>query len=166
MKFTCEMFHPNIYKDGAVCISILHSPGNNPNQCEDASERWSPVQSVEKILISVMSMLAGLNNESSANIDASNIWRGNRKEYIAKLARAFKDRMNFRKHPELSRLSTASVAFSTFLTLNPGFSQKSLIFLKTPELSRRSTAFAVSPFATFPMNFLAFLHFCNIFISS
>lgn len=52
--------------------------------------------------------------------------------------------MNFRKHPELSRLSTASVAFSTFLTLNPGFSQKSLIFLKTPELSRCSTAFAVS----------------------
>eukprot|EP00729_Bicosta_minor_P026314 gene26314-21323_t len=26
MKFTCPMFHPNIYADGTVCISILHAP--------------------------------------------------------------------------------------------------------------------------------------------
>jgi ubiquitin-protein ligase len=26
MKFTCPMFHPNIYDDGSVCISILHPP--------------------------------------------------------------------------------------------------------------------------------------------
>jgi ubiquitin-conjugating enzyme E2 G2 len=81
MKFTCEIFHPNVYKDGSVCISILHSPGDDPNQYEDASERWSPVQSVEKILISVMSMLAEPNDESGANIDASKIWREDRKEY-------------------------------------------------------------------------------------
>jgi len=81
MKFTCEMFHPNVYKDGTVCISILHSPGDDPNQYEDASERWSPIQSVEKILISVMSMLAEPNDESGANIDASKIWRDDRKEY-------------------------------------------------------------------------------------
>ncbi|KAG0643042.1 ubiquitin-conjugating enzyme/RWD-like protein [Tuber brumale] len=81
MKFTCEIFHPNVYKDGTVCISILHSPGDDPNQYEDASERWSPIQSVEKILISVMSMLAEPNDESGANIDASKIWRDDRKEY-------------------------------------------------------------------------------------
>jgi len=81
MKFTCDMFHPNVYKDGTVCISILHSPGDDPNQYEDASERWSPIQSVEKILISVMSMLAEPNDESGANIDASKIWRDNKNEY-------------------------------------------------------------------------------------
>lgn len=75
------MFHPNIYKDGTVCISILHSPGDDPNQYEDASERWSPIQSVEKILISVMSMLAEPNDESGANIDASKVWRDNRADY-------------------------------------------------------------------------------------
>src|SRR5690606_12146121 len=63
MKFTCEMFHPNIYKDGTVCISILHPPGDDPNMYESASERWSPVQSVEKILLSVMSVLAEPNDE-------------------------------------------------------------------------------------------------------
>jgi ubiquitin-protein ligase len=60
-----------VYKDGTVCISILHPPGDDPNHYESSSERWSPVQSVEKILLSVMSMLAEPNDESGANIDAS-----------------------------------------------------------------------------------------------
>lgn len=59
MIFTCEMFHPNIYPDGRVCISILHAPGDDPTGYETSAERWSPVQSVEKILLSVVSMLAG-----------------------------------------------------------------------------------------------------------
>ncbi|RPA87060.1 ubiquitin-conjugating enzyme [Ascobolus immersus RN42] len=87
MKFTCEMFHPNIYKDGTVCISILHAPGDDPNMYESASERWSPVQSVEKILLSVMSVLAEPNDESGANIDASKVWRENRKQYEAEVRR-------------------------------------------------------------------------------
>ena len=81
MKFICDIFHPNgniglircliiVYKDGTVCISILHPPGDDPNHYESSSERWSPVQSVEKILLSVMSMLAEPNDESGANIDA------------------------------------------------------------------------------------------------
>lgn len=37
---------------------------------ESSSERWSPVQSVEKILLSVLSMLAEPNDESGANIEA------------------------------------------------------------------------------------------------
>lgn len=37
---------------------------------ESSSERWSPVQSIEKILLSVVSMLAEPNVESGANIDA------------------------------------------------------------------------------------------------
>jgi hypothetical protein len=58
-------------------------------------------------------------------------------KHIAKLAVAFKGRVIFRKHPELSRLSSAFAAFITFLMLNLDFSQKSFIFLKAPELSRR-----------------------------
>jgi ubiquitin-protein ligase len=48
-----------VYPDGNVCISILHTPGDDPMMYEQASERWSPVQSVEKVLLSVISMLAG-----------------------------------------------------------------------------------------------------------
>ena len=48
-----------VYPDGRVCISILHTPGEDPLGYESATERWSPVQSIEKILLSVVSMLAG-----------------------------------------------------------------------------------------------------------
>ena len=70
MRFEPPIFHPNVYADGLVCISILHTPGDDPNMYESSSERWSPVQSIEKILLSVLSMLAEPNVESGANIDA------------------------------------------------------------------------------------------------
>ncbi|KAI9887379.1 MAG: Ubiquitin-conjugating enzyme E2 7 [Watsoniomyces obsoletus] len=81
MKFECDMWHPNVYQTGVVCISILHPPGDDPNHYEHASERWSPIQSVEKILISVMSMLAEPNDESPANVEAAKMWRERRKDY-------------------------------------------------------------------------------------
>lgn len=75
MRFTSEMWHPNIYSDGKVCISILHAPGTDPNEYENASERWLPVHTVETILVSVISMLASPNDESPANLDAAKEWR-------------------------------------------------------------------------------------------
>jgi ubiquitin-conjugating enzyme E2 G2 len=50
MKFVSEMWHPNVYANGDVCISILHAPGADPNLYETDAERWTPSQSVEKIL--------------------------------------------------------------------------------------------------------------------
>jgi ubiquitin-conjugating enzyme E2 G2 len=81
MKFTSPMYHPNVYANGEVCISILHAPGDDPNMYESVSERWSPVQSVEKILLSVVSMLAEPNDESGANIDACKVWRDDREQF-------------------------------------------------------------------------------------
>lgn len=81
LKFTPAILHPNIYPDGTVCISILHPPGDDPNQYERAEERWSPVQSVEKILLSVVSMLAEPNVESGANIEACKLWRDDRARF-------------------------------------------------------------------------------------
>lgn len=40
-------------------------------QYESASERWSPVQGVRSVLMSVLSMLAEPNIESGANIEVS-----------------------------------------------------------------------------------------------
>ena len=54
--------------EGRVCISILHPPGDDPMGYESATERWSPVQNVEKILLSVMSMLAEPNCESGKSM--------------------------------------------------------------------------------------------------
>ncbi|EJD04983.1 ubiquitin-conjugating enzyme [Fomitiporia mediterranea MF3/22] len=82
MKFEPPLFHPNVYPDGTVCISILHAPGDDPTHYEQASERWSPVQSVEKVILSVISMLAEPNLESGANIDCCKLYRDNYPEYI------------------------------------------------------------------------------------
>ncbi|VDP10214.1 unnamed protein product [Soboliphyme baturini] len=81
MVFTGEMFHPNVYPDGRVCISILHAAGDDPMGYETSAERWSPVQSVEKILLSVVSMLAEPNDESAANVNAAKMWRDDRKQF-------------------------------------------------------------------------------------
>lgn len=71
----------SVYGDGKVCISILHPAGEDPNQYESSSERWSPVQSVEKILLSVVSLLAEPNDESPANVEAAKLWRSDRNEF-------------------------------------------------------------------------------------
>ncbi|KAM3186786.1 Ubiquitin-conjugating enzyme E2 G2 [Hymenolepis weldensis] len=81
MRFVTKIFHPNIYLDGRVCISILHPAGSDPIGYEDASERWSPVQSIEKILLSVVSLLSEPNCDSAANLDAAILWRQNREKY-------------------------------------------------------------------------------------
>lgn len=58
-------------KNGDVCISILHEPGDDKYGYEKAAERWLPVHTVETILLSVISMLADPNYESPANVDAA-----------------------------------------------------------------------------------------------
>lgn len=71
MYFKSAMWHPNVYEDGKVCISILHNPGEDENAYESADERWRPILGVEAIIMSVISMLASPNDESPANIDAA-----------------------------------------------------------------------------------------------
>ncbi|KAK3751789.1 hypothetical protein QZH41_013259 [Actinostola sp. cb2023] len=71
MRFISEMWHPNVHKNGEVCISILHEPGEDKYGYEQASERWLPVHTVHSILISVISMMADPNDESPANVDAA-----------------------------------------------------------------------------------------------
>merc|ERR1712100_615345 len=75
------MWHPNIYEDGRLCISILHPPGEDALSGELASERWNPTQSVATVLLSVISMLSEPNISSPANVDASVMYRNNREEY-------------------------------------------------------------------------------------
>ena len=86
MTFKTKMFHPNIYSDGKVCISILHAPGVDAmNSSEKAEEKWRPIISVEAILISVISMLNDPNIDSPANLDASLMFRDNTADYNKKV---------------------------------------------------------------------------------
>lgn len=86
-RFTSEMWHPNVFPDGRVCISILHNPGDDPHGYETAAERWSPVQSVETIMISIISMLSSPNDESPANVDAAKEFREDKEGFRKKVSR-------------------------------------------------------------------------------
>ena len=71
MWFAHWCFFISVHKDGEVCISILHEPGEDKYGYEKAEERWLPVHTVETILLSVISMISDPNDESPANVDAA-----------------------------------------------------------------------------------------------
>lgn len=68
VKFVSKMFHPNVYNSGELCLDILQN-------------RWSPTYDVAAILTSVQSLLNDPNTSSPANVEASNMYKENRKEY-------------------------------------------------------------------------------------
>lgn len=77
------MLHPNVYQDGRLCISILHPPGDDEMSGELASERWSPAQRVESVLISILSLLDDAETSSPANVDAGVLLRNQPETYKA-----------------------------------------------------------------------------------
>jgi len=75
MRFLVPIWHPNVYENGDLCISILHAPIDDPHSGELPCERWNPTQSVRTILLSVISLLNEPNTSSPANVDASVMYR-------------------------------------------------------------------------------------------
>jgi ubiquitin-conjugating enzyme E2 A len=84
VKFISQMFHPNVYATGELCLDILQN-------------RWSPTYDVAAVLTSIQrygiktgpggkesnfsSLLNDPNTSSPANVEASNLYKDNRKEY-------------------------------------------------------------------------------------
>lgn len=86
-RFITPIWHPNIDKDGNVCISILHKPGEDEYGYEDLSERWLPVRSPESIILSILCLLNSPNCESPANLEASQQYRDDPISYHKKVRR-------------------------------------------------------------------------------
>jgi ubiquitin-protein ligase len=80
-----------VYESGEVCISILHPPEEDKYGYESAAERWSPVQTPETILLSVISMLSSPNDESPANIEAGKQWREDPSAFKKKVRKCVRD---------------------------------------------------------------------------
>ncbi|KAF2861561.1 ubiquitin-conjugating enzyme [Piedraia hortae CBS 480.64] len=91
LTFVTPIFHPNVYPNGEVCISILHEPGDDKYGYESADERWSPVQTPETILLSVISMLGSPNDESPANVEAGKLWREDRAAFRKRVRKCVRD---------------------------------------------------------------------------
>ncbi|KRG06521.1 ubiquitin-conjugating enzyme E2 R2 [Drosophila mojavensis] len=75
IRFLTKVWHPNVYENGDLCISILHPPVDDPQSGELPCERWNPTQNVRTILLSVISLLNEPNTYSPANVDASVMYR-------------------------------------------------------------------------------------------
>ena len=74
VRFTTDMFHPNVYLDGAICLDIIQ-------------DQWSPAQDVNSILMSVQSLLTDPNCASPANPEAARLYTEDRKEYNRRVRR-------------------------------------------------------------------------------
>jgi len=90
MRFVSKVWHPNVYENGDLCVSILHPPVDDPHSGELACERWNPTQNVRTILLSVISLLNEPNTSSPANVDASVMyrrWKDGQDDEYAKIVR-------------------------------------------------------------------------------
>ena len=69
-----NIVHPNIYKTGQVCISILHKGSDYTGYeiLKDGTKPWD-----NTIMLSIISMLSAPNFESPANMDASLLCKNN-----------------------------------------------------------------------------------------
>jgi ubiquitin-conjugating enzyme E2 A len=72
VKFLTQMYHPNIYLDGKICLDILQ-------------KEWSPIYNVASILTSIQSLLSDPNTDSPANSEAAKIYDSDKYLYYDKV---------------------------------------------------------------------------------
>lgn len=72
VSFISELFHPNVYANGDLCLDILRS-------------RWTPSYDVLGILLSIQSLLGDPNTSSPANIEAARLFEEDTAEYTRRV---------------------------------------------------------------------------------
>lgn len=70
VKFITPILHPNIY-EGNICLDIL-------------KDKWSPALNIEKILLSISSLLSEPNADDPLDRDAAQLYKFNRDKFNAK----------------------------------------------------------------------------------
>ena len=73
LKFMKAIYHPNIYRDGKICIDILQPDG------------WASTQTVRTIMLSIISLLCDPNPASPANREAAELYMKDKEEYNNKV---------------------------------------------------------------------------------
>lgn len=66
IKFTTPIFHPNINKNGAICLDILKQ------------SNWSPALTITKVLLSISSLLTDANPDDPLEPEIAQLYKSNR----------------------------------------------------------------------------------------
>ncbi|GLC35778.1 hypothetical protein PLESTB_000493300 [Pleodorina starrii] len=72
--FPANFFHPNVYPDGKVCLSLL-------NNDHDLGGQWAPSISITQILQGIQELLTNPNIYSPAQKPAYDVLKSNKAEY-------------------------------------------------------------------------------------
>lgn len=74
VRFTGEMYHPNVYADGTLCMDLLQ-------------DQWSPCHNICTLLTSIQSLLTDPNCASPANPEAAQMYLKDRPSYNKRVRR-------------------------------------------------------------------------------
>lgn len=72
VRFTSKIFHPNVYKDGKLCLDVIE-------------HNWSPIYTINTLLTSIQSLLTDPNPSSAANPEAAQLYTEDRAAYKKKI---------------------------------------------------------------------------------
>lgn len=77
VRFLCEMFHPNIYSSGNVCLDVI-------------GDRWKPTFTASSVLYAIQNMLGDPNPESPANSEAKRLFCEDKVEFARRVKNTIK----------------------------------------------------------------------------
>ncbi|KAL3079353.1 hypothetical protein niasHT_037683 [Heterodera trifolii] len=69
VKFEMPVYHPNVSKQGAICLDVLKTM------------QWAPSLTISKVLLSISSLLCDPNPNSALEMDIAIIYRNDREQY-------------------------------------------------------------------------------------
>ena len=70
VRFTTKIYHPNISSAGSICIDILKK------------NKWSPSLKIEKVLLSICSLLSDANPDDPLEPAIARIYKSDNKKYL------------------------------------------------------------------------------------
>jgi ubiquitin-protein ligase len=88
-KFITKTYHPNIYPDGKVCLSILNSVQDETGYFKE-TELWTPALGITQVFLCILNLFTEPNLDSPANLDAKILYQTDIKSFTKMIRKEIK----------------------------------------------------------------------------